>query len=82
MAHDGFDNEGNEPITVLHASNDQFETTMYGQIDVTYLVFPGQSAAGNGAVVVTRRVPYGMAMTNWRNEMVGMFPVPDPFTLH
>lgn len=71
-----------EPVQAFIVGQDSFQTRIYGEVKVDLVVFEGASGFNEGMLLVHRQVPYGMAMTQYRTEIMAAHPVRLPLRLH
>lgn len=69
-------------VEAVIVGQDSFETRFYGKVDFTVIAYPGQTDVRSGMILVHRLVPEGMAMTEWRTQIMGAYPVCLPVRLH
>ncbi len=74
--------EQEEPVVGYIVQQDSFETRLYGEVNVDYVAFEGHSGIHEGLILVHRQVPYGMAMAQYRTEIMAAHPVRLPIRLH
>ena len=74
--------EHEEPVVGFIVQQDSFQTRLYGEVHVDYIAFGGHSGVNEGLILVHRQVPYGMAMTQYRTEIMAAHPVRLPIRLH
>ena len=74
--------EQEELVQGFIVAQDSYQTRLYGDVHVDYIAFEGQSGIHEGLVLVTRQVPYGMAMTQYRTEIMAAHPVRLPIRLN
>jgi hypothetical protein len=73
----------NEQVEAACLGIEVFENTVYGQVQAAYVVYPDAfGQVRDGAIMLTRMVPYGMAMTQYRRELLGFYPMKNPTTVH
>ncbi|MBX9572120.1 MAG: hypothetical protein K2X77_24720 [Candidatus Obscuribacterales bacterium] len=74
--------EREEPVQGYIVGQDSFETRLYGDVHVDFIAFEGHTGIHEGMILVHRQVPYGMAMTQYRTEIMAAHPVRLPIRLH